>query len=180
MKQQSKGHGECCKTGPGYATPLDAMSAPKETLIYVTAIYSGTGKGEARLSGYSLLLWRSFRGSTISYFTFTAIVEPEDIRRKTGLASSHCLASGDIMISFLGDKDGNAAGSGFLLDSEFNVEGRWEKPGHSPLFEYELWFQPQHKTMICTSWGAPAAFTKGLKLQHVSDGFYGRHLHVYS
>jgi hypothetical protein len=29
------------------------------------------------------------------------------------------------MISFLGDKDGNAAGSGFLLDTEFNVKGRY-------------------------------------------------------
>lgn len=34
--------------------------------------------------------------------------------------------------------------------------------------------------MISTSWGAPAAFTKGFNLQHVSDGLYGRHLHVYS
>ncbi|CAJ2671319.1 unnamed protein product [Trifolium pratense] len=76
------------------------------------------------------------------------ILSPEDITRKTGLASSHCLASCDIMISLLGDgdKDGNAAGSGFLLDSEFNVKGRWEKPGHSPLFGYDFWYQPQHKT----------------------------------
>lgn len=34
--------------------------------------------------------------------------------------------------------------------------------------------------MISSSWGAPAAFTKGFNLQHVSDGLYGRHLHVYS
>ncbi|RYR11603.1 hypothetical protein Ahy_B04g069106 isoform C [Arachis hypogaea] len=34
--------------------------------------------------------------------------------------------------------------------------------------------------MISTSWGAPAAFTKGFNLQHVSDGLYGRHLHVYN
>lgn len=56
------------------------------------------------------------------------VVESEDIVQKTGLAyphTSHCLASGDIMISCLGDKDGNAAGNGFLLlDSEFNVKGR--------------------------------------------------------
>ncbi|MED6130795.1 single stranded nucleic acid binding protein [Stylosanthes scabra] len=85
------------------------------------------------------------------------------------------------MISCLGDKDGNASGNGFLLlDSEFNVKGRWEKPGHSPLFGYDYWYQPRHKTMISTSWGAPAAFTKGFNLQDVSDGFYGRHLHVYN
>jgi len=56
------------------------------------------------------------------------VVEPEDIK-KTGLAyphTSHCLASGEIMISCLGDKDGNAEGNGFLLlDSEFNVKGRY-------------------------------------------------------
>ncbi|KAG4210014.1 hypothetical protein ERO13_A02G018400v2 [Gossypium hirsutum] len=85
------------------------------------------------------------------------------------------------MISCLGDKDGNAKGNGFLLlDSEFNVKGRWEKPGHSPMFGYDFWYQPRHKTMISSSWGAPVAFTKGFDLQHVADGLYGRHLHVYS
>lgn len=34
----------CCKSGPGYATPLAAMSGPPEKLIYVTALYSGTGR----------------------------------------------------------------------------------------------------------------------------------------
>jgi selenium-binding protein 1 len=32
----------CCKTGPGYATPLEAMSGPREALIYVTCVYTGT------------------------------------------------------------------------------------------------------------------------------------------
>ncbi|KAA3480350.1 selenium-binding protein 1-like [Gossypium australe] len=112
------------------------------------------------------------------------VVEPDDIVKKTGLAyphTSHCLASGDVMVSCLGDKDGNAKGNGFLLlDSHFNVKGRWEKPGHSPSFGYDFWYQPRHKTMISSSWGAPAAFTKGFNLQHVADGLYGRHLFVYS
>lgn len=111
-------------------------------------------------------------------------VELADILEKTGLAyphTSHCLASGDLLVSCLGDKDGNAKGSGFLLlDSNFEVKGRWEKPGHSPPFGYDYWYQPRHKTMISSSWGAPAAFTKGFNLQHVSDGLYGRHLSVYS
>lgn len=34
--------------------------------------------------------------------------------------------------------------------------------------------------MISTSWGAPTAFTQGFNLQHVADGLYGRHLHVYN
>ena len=31
----------CCVHGPGYATPLDAMSGPREEIIYVTAVYTG-------------------------------------------------------------------------------------------------------------------------------------------
>lgn len=56
------------------------------------------------------------------------VVEPAEVLEKTGLAyphQPHCLASGDVMVSCLGDKDGNAEGSGFLLlDSEFNIKGR--------------------------------------------------------
>lgn len=56
-------------------------------------------------------------------------VEPADILEKTGLAyphTSHCLASGDLLVSCMGDKDGNAKGSGFLLlDSNFEVKGRY-------------------------------------------------------
>lgn len=31
----------CCKKGPGYASPIEAMSGPREALIYVTCIYTG-------------------------------------------------------------------------------------------------------------------------------------------
>lgn len=57
------------------------------------------------------------------------VVQPDDVIQKTGLAfphTAHCLASGEILVSYLGDKDGNAEGSGFLLlDSDFNVKGRY-------------------------------------------------------
>lgn len=48
------------------------------------------------------------------------------------------------------------------------------------MFGYDFWYQPRHETMISTSWGAPAAFTKGFDLKDVSDGLYGKLLHVYS
>ncbi|KAG6393036.1 hypothetical protein SASPL_147266 [Salvia splendens] len=112
------------------------------------------------------------------------IVDPKDISEKTGLAyphTPHFLASGEIMVSCLGDKDGNAQGNGFLLlDSDFNVKGRWEKPGHSPFYGYDFWYPPRHGTMISTSMGAPSTFVKGFNLQLVTGGLYGRHLHVYS
>ena len=111
------------------------------------------------------------------------VVEPKEISEKTGLAfphTSHCLASGDMLVSCLGDKEGNAKGNGFLLlDSDFNVKSRWDKPGHAPKFGYDFWYQPRFKTMISTSWGAPKAFSKGFNLQHVADGLYGSHLHIY-
>ena len=40
---ENNGHAACCNTGgPGYATPLEAMSGPREALIYVTCVYTGT------------------------------------------------------------------------------------------------------------------------------------------
>ena len=32
---------ECC--GPGYASPSEAMKAPREEILYTIAIYTGTG-----------------------------------------------------------------------------------------------------------------------------------------
>nr|CAC67491.1 selenium binding protein [Lotus japonicus]CAC67492.1 selenium binding protein [Lotus japonicus] len=224
----------CCKSGPGYASPIESMSGPRESLIYVTAVYAGTGiekpdylatvDVDPSSPTYSKVIHRlpvPYVGDELHHTGWNScsschgdpsaerrfliapslvsgriyvidtktnprspslhkVVDPADIIQKTGLAyphTSHCLASGELMISCLGDKDGNAEGNGFLLlDSDFNVKGRWEKPGHSPLFGYDFWYQPRHNTMISTSWGAPTAFTKGFDLQHVADGLYGRHL----
>ncbi|KAF2550816.1 hypothetical protein F2Q68_00034796 [Brassica cretica] len=230
--------GDCCKSGPGYATPLLAMSGLRENIIYVAAIYTGTGQDkpdylatvdvDPSSSTYSSVIHRlsmPFLGDELHHSGWNScsschsdpscerrylilpsllsgriyvvdtktnpkepslhrVVEPAEVLEKTGLAyphQPHCLASGDLLVSCLGDKDGNAGGSGFLLlDSEFNVKRRWEKEGSSPLFGYDFWYQPRHETMISTSWGAPAAFTKGFDLKDVSDGLYGKHLHVYS
>ncbi|XP_042026580.1 selenium-binding protein 1-like isoform X2 [Salvia splendens] len=204
----------CCKKGPGYASPLQAMSGPNETLIYVTCIYTVIHRlpmpylgDELHHSGWNacsschgdpsaarrfLVLPSLLSGRIYAVDTqkdprapsLHKVVDPKDISEKTGLAyphTPHCLASGEIMVSCLGDEDGNAQGNGFLLlDSDFNVKGRWEKPGHNPLYGYDFWYQPRHKTMISTSCGAPATFTKGFNFEHVSDGLYGRQLHVYS
>ncbi|KAL6009331.1 Selenocysteine insertion sequence-binding protein 2 [Asimina triloba] len=236
----------CCdgRKGPGYATPLEAMSGPRETLLYVTCVYNGTGKEkpdylatvdvDPNSPSYSKVIHRTpvpFLSDELHHSGWNAcsschgepsavrrflilpsllsgriyvidtqkdprapvlhkVVEPEDIVQKTGLAyphTSHCLGSGDILVSCLGDKDGNAQGNGFLLlDSDFNVKGR-QNYGGMPLLSTKLLENPDflivaasEKTMISSSWGAPAAFTKGFDLQHVSDGLYGRHLHVYS
>ncbi|GAQ79370.1 selenium-binding protein [Klebsormidium nitens] len=115
--------------------------------------------------------------------TVAKIVEPEEIQR-FGLAfphTSHCLATGDVMISFMGDVEGNSKGSGFLLlDSNFKPKGRWEATDKdSPPFGYDFWYQPRHNVLISSSWGAPKAFTKGFNPAHVGEGLYGQELYVY-
>lgn len=55
------------------------------------------------------------------------VVEPEAIKGKTNLGylhTSHCLGSGEVMISALGDPEGNSSGGFVLLDHEtFEVRG---------------------------------------------------------
>lgn len=54
--------------------------------------------------------------------------EPEDIQSKTGLAylhSSHCLGSGDIMVSAMGDPNGKGKGNFVLLDQQLKVRARY-------------------------------------------------------
>jgi len=109
-------------------------------------------------------------------------VEPKDIQEKTGLAfphSVHCLASGELMSSFMGDAEGNGQGGFVLFDEEFNVKGRWEKDGKGTPFGYDFWYQPRHNVMISSEWGAPKAFKHGFNPQHVAEGKYGRHLYVW-
>ncbi|KVH90914.1 Selenium-binding protein [Cynara cardunculus var. scolymus] len=151
----------CCK-GPGYATPLDAMAGPRETLIYVTCVYTGTGKEKPDFLGTVDVDPTSKTYSKVIHRLPMPHVGDE-LHHSGWNACSSCY--------------GDSAASRRFLVLPALV---WEKPGHSPLFGYDYWYQPRHKTMISTSWGAPAAFTQGFNLQHVSDGLYGRHLHIYS
>ncbi|KAF5948561.1 hypothetical protein HYC85_014518 [Camellia sinensis] len=41
-KEVKNNHG-CCKGGPGYSSPLTAMSSPRESHVYVTCVYTGIG-----------------------------------------------------------------------------------------------------------------------------------------
>lgn len=53
------------------------------------------------------------------------IAEPEDIQKVTGLAylhSSHCLGSGDIMVSAMGTPQGKGVGNFILFDQDLKVD----------------------------------------------------------
>ncbi|KAJ0178390.1 hypothetical protein K1T71_006213 [Dendrolimus kikuchii] len=72
--------------------------------------------------------------------------------------ATHCLATGEIMISTMGDKDENGQGDFVLIDSKtLKVTGTWTK-GNKAKFGYDFWYQPYHDVMIASEWGTPKYF----------------------
>ena len=110
------------------------------------------------------------------------VIEPEDIKAKTNLTAPHtvhCLANGNIMISMLGDSDGNGPGGFLLLDENFDVAGRWENKADAMKFNYDFWYQPRHNVMVSSEWGAPKTYYPGFDLADVEAGNYGQQVHFW-
>jgi methanethiol oxidase len=110
------------------------------------------------------------------------VVEPDEIKSKTNLSTPHtvhCLADGQIMISMLGDANGNAPGGFLLLNSKFEVVGRWEKNAKGMKFNYDYWYQPRLNFMISSEWAAPKTVAAGFKLEDVQSGKYGQQVHIW-
>jgi len=94
--------------------------------------------------------------------------------------TSHCLGSGKIMISTMGDANGNGKGAFVLVDGEsFKVEGTWNLESEAVGFGYDFWYQPRHNVMVSSEWGAPEAFKQGFNPAHVAEGRYGSSLHFW-
>jgi methanethiol oxidase len=110
------------------------------------------------------------------------VIEPETIAEKANLSAPHtvhCLASGEVMISMLGDAEGNAPGGFLLLDDEFNVAGRWAKSAGAMRFNYDFWYQPRLNVMVSSEWAAPNTIRHGFNPEDVAAGRYGRRLHFW-
>lgn len=111
------------------------------------------------------------------------VIEPTEIFAKTNLSAPHtvhCLPDGHVMISMLGDAAGNGPGGFLLLDQEFQIVGRWEKPAAAMKFNYDYWYQPRQNVMVSSEWAAPNTFGLGFDLKHVSAGKYGQQLHFWN
>lgn len=110
------------------------------------------------------------------------IVEPSEMHEICNTCAPHtvhCLASGEVMISTMGDAEENPKGSFILLDGEtFNLKSEWPKKGYAQ-YGYDYWYQPRHNVMISTEWGSPSAFRKGFSLKDVQEGKYGHSLNLW-
>jgi len=218
-----------CRT---YASPQEAMHAPRERELFVTALrvgidtnqpdYLATVDVDPTSATYSQVVHRVMMpnvGDELHHFGWNAcsschgdpeksrrylivpglrssrihvidtalpraaklhkVIEPEEIATKTNLSAPHtvhCLPSGQIMISMLGDRDGNAPGGFLLLDDKFDVVGRWEPASSGLEFNYDFWYQPRHNVMVSSEWAAPKTFRGGFDLKDVEAGKYGHSL----
>jgi selenium-binding protein 1 len=110
------------------------------------------------------------------------VIESEEVIRKTKLTAPHtvhCLADGHILISMLGDENGNGPGGFLLLDEEFKVAGCWGADRKSMRYNYDFWYQPRHNVMVSSGWGAPNTVRRGFRPDDVKSGLYGRHIHFW-
>uniref|UniRef100_A0A9L0IQP4 Methanethiol oxidase n=1 Tax=Equus asinus TaxID=9793 RepID=A0A9L0IQP4_EQUAS len=166
---------KCGDCGPGYPTPQEAMKGPREEIVYLPCIYRNTGT-----EAPDYLATVDVDPKSPQY---SQVIEAKDIHEKCGLGTphtSHCLPTGEVMISTLGDPKGNGKGGFVLLDGEtFEVKGTWERPGGSAPMGYDFWYQPRHNVMISTEWAAPNVLRDGFNPADVEAGLYGKHLHVW-
>jgi methanethiol oxidase len=112
------------------------------------------------------------------------VIERDELVRKTGLTrphTVHCMPGENIVISMLGDADGNGACGFAVLDARtFDVKGRWENGGPHPSLNYDFWYQPRHNVLASSEFGEPNAYEGGFDLDDVAAGRYGSRLHFWN
>ncbi|HUW20204.1 MAG TPA: selenium-binding family protein [Sedimentisphaerales bacterium] len=109
-------------------------------------------------------------------------IEGREIAQKTNLSALHtvhCAPDGRIIISALGDANGNAPGGFLIVDEKFNVAGRWEKSTEGMPYNYDFWYQPRQNAMVSSEFAAPTTFGPGFRMEDVKAGLYGQRLHFW-
>src|SRR5262245_57710873 len=219
---------------PGFASPQEAMKAPREKLLFVSCTYANTGVDKPDYlavvdvnpdsKSYSEVvqgLSMTKPGDELHHFGWNIcaachgnpgdrrylivpglassrihiidtkdptnlkmhkVIQPEDLAKKADLSAPHtvhCLSTGEIMISMLGNAKGEAPGGFLLLDEKFNIKGRWEKDLKGMNFNYDFWYQPKHNAMVSSEWAAPQTFGPGPNFEDVKAGKYGQKIHLW-
>jgi len=110
-----------------------------------------------------------------------SVIEPEEVHEHDLSAphTVHCIGGGTVVISMLGDADGDLPGGFLELDDDLNVQGRWEPPGEID-FNYDYWYQPRHNAMVSSEWAAPKTYQPGFDMDDVEAGNYGHELQFWN
>jgi methanethiol oxidase len=112
------------------------------------------------------------------------VIEPQEIVRRTGYTRPHTvrnLPGGNVLISMLGDAEGNGVGGFAVLDAHtFEVTGRWHDGGRPPALNYDFGYQPHSNVLVSSEFAAPSAFEPGFDIADVQAGRYGRRLHFWN
>ena len=94
--------------------------------------------------------------------------------------TSHCAPNGTIVISTMGDAEGNSKGEFIVFDKNFECLGTWTKGDKKAICGYDFWYQPYFNIMVSSEWGAPKLFRRGFEPQDIdSDIDYGRRINFY-
>ncbi|SFR60109.1 selenium-binding protein SBP56-related protein [Halogeometricum limi] len=107
-------------------------------------------------------------------------IEPESVSEYDLSAphTVHCAPGGSILVSMLGNADGDLPGGFLELDAEFEIVGRWDPPGEISM-NYDFWYQPRRNVMVSSEWAAPKTYQPGFDFADVEAGRYGRRIHVW-
>ena len=112
------------------------------------------------------------------------VIEPEEVAKETGYTrphTVHCMPGDNVVVSMLGDRDGNAAGGFAVLDAKtFDLKGRWENGGERPPMNYDFWYQPRKNVLVSTEFAEPNAYEGGFDPADVEAGRYGHRLHFWN
>jgi selenium-binding protein 1 len=112
------------------------------------------------------------------------VIERDELVRATGLTrphTVHCMPGENILISMLGDAEGNGTCGFAVLDARsFAVKGRWENGGPHPPLNYDFWYQPRQNVLASSEFGEPNAYEPGFDLDDVAAGRYGSRLHFWN
>src|SRR5262249_48876321 len=112
------------------------------------------------------------------------VIEPDEVIAATGYTrphTVHCMPGDNVVISMLGDADGNGAGGFAVLDAKtFELKGRWENGEQTPRFNYDFWYQPRQNALVSSEFGEPTAYDPGFDPADVAAGRYGSRLHFWN
>jgi selenium-binding protein 1 len=118
----------------------------------------------------NLILTKTIEGETLKKFD---VHFPHTI---------HCTKN-HIMISTLGDANDNNKCDFLLIDNKtFEPTGTWVKGDinkDNKLFCYDFWYQPYHKVLISSEWGAPKCVRDKFKPTDVALGYYGHKINIF-